>query len=637
MLNRHEPNTGSAVAHNAPQMARISALVMAFALVLVAGLARPAAAQSCVTLSNGAKVCGTADTATIGGKTTLVPSYRGIRYGQAPVGALRWAPPQPFRLGGSVSATQFGTICPQGNPDGKDKNPPPPPVIPAQPQSEDCLFLNVSTPTTATATSALPVMVFIHGGAFVEGSGSSPFYRGGYLAQTGNVVVVTLNYRLGSLGFLAAVTQAGDSIGGNFGLLDQQLALKWVQANISAFGGDPAKVLLFGESAGAMSVGFHLFDVPTSVPLFRAAIMESNPMGVVYRTTAQADSDGTSFIATLCDVMHRKTCNPSAAWLRDSVPADSVLVADAKFSGGLATLGRLHRGGLPEGLPWTPVVDGAFVTGEPIRAYAAGMHPKPYVFGMNRDEGVVFAGLGEQAAGVLLDPLTYGKILNDAFEKPNADSIRAFHTSRTTYPYAATLHARQQPLSSTASALSELLNEGFFDCANLASAQAGAGVDADSSTTQQPLGVYGYYFVRTPVPFNLYGSNTDCTPATGWVCHADELPYVFNTIGFVNPLYGNKAAIQTADTTVANAMGRAWVQFATNPYAAPASGWTAYTAASPALYQWGGSGSSPMTTEVASNANCSTMWSRVPPLGRGYASSSAARATRTRTRAGTRH
>jgi para-nitrobenzyl esterase len=624
----HVPHSGSFAPPGARFRGVLASTFLAAASLLGSGAVHAARAQGCVTLPGGAQVCGAADTVTIAGSAVVVPTYRGIRYAQAPTGALRWQAPQPFTLSGTVNAASFGATCPQGDPDKTARNPPPPPRPPVQPQAEDCLFLNVWTPRGTTATSALPVMVFIHGGAFVEGSGSSPLYRGGYLVQTGNVILVTINYRLGALGFLRAVA-GGDTVSGNFGLMDQQAALRWVQANIAAFGGDPARVTLFGESAGAMSAGFHLLDVPTSVPLFRAAIMESNPMGVEYRTSAEAASDGASFVATLCSVMHRKSCTPSLAWLQDSVPADSVLVAEARYEG-LPALHRLHQGGLPEGLPWTPAVDGAFVTGQPYRGYAAGMHPKPYVFGMNRDEGVVFAGGAEHTAGILLNAVEYGRILNDVFGKANADTITAFPRRLDLHrPYAATLHTQQKPLDATASAFSQLMNDAFFDCANLASAVAGAATNADSSTASAPLAVYGYLFVRSPIPFNLYGSLDDCTPATGWVCHADELPYVFNSLAYANPLYGNKVAVQTADTAVANGMQRAWTAFATNPYAAPAAGWTAYTAASPGLYAWGSTGS-PMLSTLPSTANCS-LWQRVPPLGAGYSAAPAARRQARRT------
>ena len=177
-----------------------------------------------------------------------VASFRNIPYAAPPVGKLRWRPPQAPRAWNKVrDASAFGPICPQNyNPSDNGVGP--------LPASEDCLTLNVWTP--AEVGAARPVMVWIHGGGFVNGSASAPLYDGDALARQG-VVVVTLNYRLGWLGFFAhpalSATQPGEPLG-NYGLMDQIAALKWVQRNIAAFGGDPGNVTLFGESAGGMSV-----------------------------------------------------------------------------------------------------------------------------------------------------------------------------------------------------------------------------------------------------------------------------------------------------------------------------------------------------------------------------------------------
>ena len=132
-------------------------------------------------------------------------------------------------------------------------------------------------------------MVFVYGGSFLDGSSAIPLYDGAYLSATQNVVVVTFNYRVGALGFLAGV----EGLAGNYGLLDQQLALQWVADNIGAFGGDRFQVMLFGESAGAMSVGLHLLSIPSSEGFFAAALMESNPLALPLKSPAQATEFGT--------------------------------------------------------------------------------------------------------------------------------------------------------------------------------------------------------------------------------------------------------------------------------------------------------------------------------------------------------
>jgi para-nitrobenzyl esterase len=178
-----------------------------------------------------------------------VNAFLGIRYGQAPVGPLRWRPPQAPNPGqGSIVAGNFGPTCVQGQPT----------------DSEDCLFLNVFTPSGTTPRSKLPVFIWIHGGALVNGAGS--LYDPAVMVAENDIIVVTINYRLGSLGFLAASVlaapqanafeNAGDA--GNYGLMDQQFAMAWVQQNIAGFGGDPQTVTIGGESAGGLSVSTHL-------------------------------------------------------------------------------------------------------------------------------------------------------------------------------------------------------------------------------------------------------------------------------------------------------------------------------------------------------------------------------------------
>lgn len=195
--------------------------------------------------------------------------YRGIPYAAAPEGSLRWRAPQPVaHWAGTRMATAFGAACPQ--PHVSDE-----PWAQVGPQSEDCLFLNVWTPSQH-AEAPLPVMVFIHGGSLRAGAAGVPLYDGSKLAQRG-AVIVTINYRLGRLGFFAhpALTAENkDGLLANYGLMDQIAALQWVQRNIVSFGGDPKNVTIFGESAGAVSVQA-LMASPEAEGLFAKAISQS--------------------------------------------------------------------------------------------------------------------------------------------------------------------------------------------------------------------------------------------------------------------------------------------------------------------------------------------------------------------------
>ncbi len=193
-------------------------------------------------------------------------AWLGIPFASTTAGANRFNPPQPPQSWSGVrDATEYGPGCPQqcSLPEG---------LCPAT-QSEDCLTVDVYAPMT-TQTSLRPVLVFIYGGAFVQGTNGCRAYDARSLVNAQNAIVVTLSYRLGILGFLINANSNG-----NYGILDQRFALQWVQRNIANFGGDGSQVTLFGQSAGAMSVAYHLVD-PASWGLFRRVMIQSNPLGM---------------------------------------------------------------------------------------------------------------------------------------------------------------------------------------------------------------------------------------------------------------------------------------------------------------------------------------------------------------------
>ncbi|MGH8149413.1 MAG: carboxylesterase/lipase family protein, partial [Steroidobacteraceae bacterium] len=238
-----------------------------------------------------------------------VAAYLGVPYAKPPVGSLRWRPPQPLpRWRGVRLADHFGNDCMQRRRPGGH----------GRPVSEDCLYLNIWTPAHSPS-ARLPVMVWIHGGGFVLGAASQPIYDGANLARRG-VVVVTLNYRLGLFGFFAHPALLEESPAGpvgNYGLLDQIAALGWVRRNIAAFGGDPADVTFFGQSAGGISVA-DLLTSPLARGLFQRAIIESGvmaqPATPLARAEASAEADAKSW----------GLARPTAAALR-ALPASVVL------------------------------------------------------------------------------------------------------------------------------------------------------------------------------------------------------------------------------------------------------------------------------------------------------------------------
>jgi len=284
--------------------------------------------------------------------------WRGIPYAAAER-FLPPAPPAPWQ--GLRAATAFGPACPQPREQFMQE------LVGGLrlPESEDCLSLNVWAP--AAEGIARPVLVFIHGGAYETGSGAVPWYDGSSFAGRGDLVVVTLNYRLGPLGFL----HLGDLLGpryaasGNLGLLDQIAALRWVRDNIGAFGGDPDAVTVMGESAGAGSIGM-LLGMPEARGLFRRAILESGSGQLGLRSRADADRMARRLLAAL-----------------DIRPEDAepgLLGLDAQA---LADAGQ----GLGPGMNFSPVLDGLLLPEPPLAALARGSaRDTAILIGANRDE-----------------------------------------------------------------------------------------------------------------------------------------------------------------------------------------------------------------------------------------------------------
>ena len=303
-----------------------------------------------------------------------VRAFLGLPYATPPVGDLRWRAPQPaVRWEGVREAVAFGPHCPQ-NVVFEDM------VFQDPGPSEDCLYLNVYAPAGVAGGGKLPVMFWIHGGAYVSGSASEPRHTGEFLPLKG-VVLVTVNYRVGVLGFLATPELAAEGGGaaGNYGLMDLVAALEWVQANIERFGGDAGNVTIFGESAGSFAVST-LMAAPSAHGLFHKAIGES----------------GSAFSGMLALDNLESRASKCAEWAA-SIGLDTLDQLRATPAEKLLEQCRdLGIGGFP------PVVDGKLIVEPLAESYAAGRQAHvPLLAGSNRDEGDFFAGMtAEQWKGM---------------------------------------------------------------------------------------------------------------------------------------------------------------------------------------------------------------------------------------------
>jgi para-nitrobenzyl esterase len=330
--------------------------VLAIAAI-TAGIPSRVVADSLIVVTEQGKVRGKAINE---GK---VKAFLGVPYAAAPVGDLRWRPPQPAeKWKGERDATQFGSRCAQGHVyddmtflDGGE--------------SEDCLFLNVYTPAGAKAKSKLPVMFWIHGGGYRAGASSEPRHGGDFLPLKG-VVLVTINYRLGVFGFLATSDLNREATGaaGNYGLLDMVAALRWVNSNIAEFGGDPDNVTMFGESAGSFAVST-LMASKMARGLFHKAIGESGAAFAGPELTGfheSAEDKGDAWVASL----GAASTQDLRAWSTEKILEAA---KSKKFSGD------------------PPYSDGKLIT-EPVEgSYSAGRQARvPLLMGWNRDENAFF-------------------------------------------------------------------------------------------------------------------------------------------------------------------------------------------------------------------------------------------------------
>jgi para-nitrobenzyl esterase len=510
--------------------AALAVLTLAATGADVAGTSAAAAARG----SGTAPIATTSDGAVRGMTAGTVDEFLGIPYAAPPTGNLRWRPPQPpTEWHGVRDSTQFAPSCPQ-NP-----NPNLNPFLPPGPTSEDCLYLNVYTPALPSGDGGdrwwrsgddggLPVLVWIHGGGLTEDAGRN--YDPTKLAADG-VVAVTINYRLGALGFLAhpalASWRGGPS--GNYGLMDQQAALRWVQDNIRRFGGDPHNVTIAGESAGGLSVLAQMVS-PGSRGLFQKAIIQSGAFALNQQPLADAEAVGEAFAtAAGCP-------DQTAQCLRNLPVADLVNTPFVGIPG---------------------VVDGRVLT-EPIgAALAAGRFARvPILNGTNHDEERIFVSFGRAISGGTNVQIPQYPVTTDNYQADIA-AVLGVPAAR------AAAVAAEYPLAAYPSptvAFSVLTGDASFACPAL---------QVDQLTSQH-VPIFAYELNDDNAPQIFVPPSLIVPPPVA--THGSELQYLFDLPNAHFP-----APLSTDQQALAASMRAAWANFAAtgNP-ATAAVPWPAF-------------------------------------------------------------
>jgi carboxylesterase type B len=466
----------------------------------------------------------------VGKRSGDVISFLGIPYAEPPIGKYRFRPSAPKKAWypAEWKAFNYSAECLQS-------------ALYAGPSTrsdEDCLYLNVWLPAKPRNVEPLPVLVWIYGGAFLHGSASRPEYAGHKLASKGSVIVVSLNYRVGALGFLVSIR---DSLFGNYGLHDQKLALQWIVDNIHLFGGDPNRITVFGESAGAMSIVLHMFDqyynfrsqglAQKSKPLFHGVILQSNPLGYKYRSLAVANFIGNAYKELLdCEdlrCLHAESAD-ELIHVQDTLMAVPRSMGDFFTWGPVVTDNLYYREvRLRHGPSSNITVRQPMETMNELRKLNV-----PILMGTNSHEGIVFVYTAWPRR--MIKPL-YQAVVWSFFRESAIRVLRMYapitrRIDKSLYPDYRLV-------------LSQIIGDYLFRCPNLL-------FSSQAAKLGTPVFLYEFSLpTRTP--------GFDC--CDGLACHTCELPYPFANIELIYSEYSyleaNGYTRRSTPTRMANESG----------------------------------------------------------------------------------
>ncbi|XP_022521724.2 cholinesterase [Astyanax mexicanus] len=478
------------------------------------------------------------------GSSGTVVGFLGIPYAKPPLGALRFSRPEPVEAWSGVRDTsQFSNSCWQSvdtkfqgfagaemwNPNTK--------------LSEDCLYLNVWTPSGRLQDphqALVPVMVWIYGGGFSSGTASLDVYDGRYLSRSEEVVVVSMNYRLGPLGFLSL--PGSEEVKGNAALFDQRLALTWVAENIAAFGGDPSSVTLFGESAGAGSIGHHVLSVGSHA-LFHRAILQSGSPNAVWAAVEATEAWNRSL--TLADLLNCPIGPSSNEVLTCLRTIDPEKIVNQQYT-------VIHDTTILN-IPFPPTVDGDFLLDMPEVLMQSGQFLNTEILlGLNQDEGPYFLIYGAKGFGLSHQSL----ITRDQFLQGVASSLPGFsEMAREAAAFQYTNWMDELSGQKNRDALGWLVGDRYFSC---------------------PLLDFARKYVEHGGSASLYlfnhRSSSNAWPEWMGVMHGDEIEFVFGL-----PLNSSRGYTEE-EVAMSRRMMRHWANFAkTGNPSAGGSAWPPFT------------------------------------------------------------